>query len=102
MTSLFDIIMDQIQFELEQQIKLLETYKLIEMNELEQLIIKEKIKIKYAQKHPKSFSDALRPTQYFTLDIQILKYIEPIFNILKQFEERLNIHDNFIYNINYI
>ena len=64
------------------------------MNELEQLIIKEKIKIKYAQKHPKSFADALRPTQYFTLDIQILKYMDPIFNILKQFEERLNILEN--------
>ena len=70
----------------DKEIKLLEKHKLIEMDILEQLIIEEKLKIKYALKHPKSFIEALRPTQtYFTLDIQELKYIEPIFNILKQF-----------------
>ena len=101
MSSLYDIIVSQIQFELDKEIKLLEKHKLIEMDILEQLIIEEKLKIKYALKHPKSFIEALRPNQTkFTLDIQELKYIEPIFNILKQFEERLILLENKLSNNN--
>lgn len=55
------------------------------MNILEQLIIEEKLKIKYALKHPKSFIEALRPTQiYFTLDINILSQCLIYLNNLKK------------------
>lgn len=90
MSSIGEKLIERIQLKLE-EIKLLETYKIIEMNKLEQLIIREQLKIKLtnetAQQRPRDVRNFYKPP-YFTLDIQELKYIEPIFNILKQFEER--------------